>query len=89
MRMTVVNIRKMRVAMPLRCVVVRVCVRLRACPRKIMFVLMVFVVNVFMRVIHRLMQVIVPVVFRQVQPHTQRHQRGGNPKRQRRGFAKK
>lgn len=89
MRMPMVNIRKMRVAVPKRGMMMRMRVRLGAVPGKIMRVRMMLIVYMIMRVIHRPMQVIVAVVFRQVQPHAQRHQRGGNPKCMRRGFAEK
>ena len=48
-------------------------------PRKIMLVLMVFIVTMRMRVFHRLMGVFVLVPFAQMQPYTQCHQRCREP----------
>ena len=84
-----VDIRKMRVAVGERCMMMRMAVRLAAIPDKIVCVRMMLVVYMIMRVVHRRVRVIVPVVFRQVQPHAQRHQCGGDPKRKRRCLAEK
>ena len=79
MRMPMVDIRKMRVAVRKRCMMMKMSVRLGAIPRKVVCVRMMFVVHMIMHVIHRLVQMFMPVAFRQVQPNAKRHQCCGNP----------
>ena len=78
------NIREMRVSVRDWCMAMRVGVRLVAIPCKVMFVLMMRVVAMTMRVVQRVMSVRMFMTFADVQPHTQRHQRGGDPEERRR-----
>ena len=81
MHMPMVNIGVMRVAVPYGQMHMPMAVSSLAAPRNIMRMAVVFVVAVRMVVVKRFMQMLVPMVFGQVQPDAQAHQRGGNPKR--------
>ena len=64
--MPMVDIRKMCMNVPEPRVLVRVCVRFRVVPCKAVHVLVMFVVRMVVRVLHRLVQVVVPVALRQM-----------------------
>ena len=81
MHMPMVNIRVMRVAVPYGQMHMPMAVSSLAAPRKIMRMAVVFVVAVRMVVVQRFMKMLVRMVFGQVQPDAQAHQRGGNPER--------
>ena len=87
MRVPVVDVRKVRVLVDHGLVAVPVLVRLGAGPRKIVFVLVMLVVDMPMSVRHRLMHVLVLVMLREVQPDPQAHQHGRHPERERGRFA--
>ena len=89
MRMPVVDIREMRMTMRHRRMLMRMCVWFCPIPWHVMRVLMMLVVNMVVGVIHGLVPVLMAMTFRQVQPHAQRHQRGGDPECERSGFVKK
>ena len=57
-------------------------VRFFAIPLEIVFVLMVFIVHMFMRVRHRMMNVFVHMLFCQVQPYAYGHESAGHQQRQ-------
>ena len=75
----VVQVGVMRMRMHERCVVVRMGVRFAAIPFEIVRMLMVRVVDMQVRVVHRLVRVGVFVVLGDVQPHTERHERPRDP----------
>ena len=56
-------------------------------PIKIVRVIVMRVVVVLMRMCHRLMRVVVLVMFSQMQPHAHPHQRSGDPERRRCRFS--
>ena len=85
--MPVMDIREMCMTVFERRVLVGMSVRFRAIPRKVVRVLVVFVVHVVVGVVQRLMQVFVPVIFRQMQPHAQCHQSRRNPECRRGRFS--
>ena len=87
MRMPVMNIREMCMTVLERCMLVGMTMRLRVTPRKIVRVLVMFVVHVIVGVVQHLMRVFVPVIFRQMQPHAQRHQSRRDPECQRGRFS--
>ncbi len=68
MRMPVVDVRKVRVLVDHGFMPMPVLVRLGAAPREIVFVLVMLVVNRPMRMRHRLMHMLMLVMFREVQP---------------------
>ena len=74
-----VNIRVMRVAVPYGQMHMPMAVSSLAAPRKIMCMAVVFVVAVRMVVVQRFMEMLVSMVFGEVQPDAQAHQRSGNP----------
>ena len=76
-----VNIGVMRVAVPYGQVHMPMAVSSLAAQRKIMRMAVVFVVAVRMVVVKRFMQMLVSMVFGQVQPDSQAHQRSGNQER--------
>ena len=55
--------------------------RLVAVPREAVAMLVVLIVRVRMRMLHRLVHVLVLMALRQVQPHAERHERRGDPER--------
>ena len=63
-------------------------VRRDAIPFKIMFMLMVFIMHVTMLMRHRLVLMIMLVVFADVQPDTYSHEPAGDPETDFRDFAK-
>ena len=63
-----VDVRKVRVLVDHGLVAVPVLVRLGAAPREIVFVLVMLVVDMPMRMRHRLMHMLMLVMFREVQP---------------------
>lgn len=71
--MPVVNVRVVRVLVNKGFVHVGMDMWLLAIPREIMCVLMMLVVTVWMRVLHRLMRMHVIVPLAQVQPNAKRH----------------
>lgn len=77
MWMAVVDVRVMRVLVDQRFVPVAVDMRLLAVPRKVVRVLMVLVVAMRVRVLHRFVRVFVLVPLAQVQPEAEGHQRRG------------
>ena len=79
MRVSVVNVRVMRMLVSLRRVLMRVLMCCMVIPTVIMFVLVVLVMVVQVRVFNRFVGVGVFVVFCQMQPDTQPHQRTGHP----------
>ena len=80
MVMPVVDIRKMRVVMPECRVMMRMGMRFGSVTRRVMLMLMMGIMHMFVRMFHRLMDMIVLVPFGQVQPHAQPHQSDRNPK---------
>ncbi len=81
-RMPVMNIREVGMLVDEGGMPVGVHMWLLPIPREIMLVLMVFIVTMRMRVFHRLMGVFVLVPFAKMQPHTQCHQRCGEPEQE-------
>lgn len=79
MRMSVVNVRVVRMLVSHRRVLMWMFMRFTRIPTVIMFVLVVLVMVVHVRVFHRFVGVGVLMVFRQMQPDTQPHQRTGYP----------
>ena len=73
MHMPMVNIRVMRVAVPYGQMHVAMAVSSLAAPRKFMRMAVVFVVAVRVVVVQRLVQMLVSMVFGQVQPDAQAH----------------
>lgn len=76
----VVNVRVVRVAMGHCSVLVPVAVTAWAAPAWFMRMLMVFIMAVFVLMLHLLVDMFMPMVFSQVQPHAHGHQGGGDPK---------
>lgn len=89
MPVPVMDVRVMRMAVYQGLVAMRVGVRTLAAPGKGMGVLVVLVVVVHVVVLHGLVPMQVVVIFGQVQPHAQRHERRRRPKCGRRAFAKR
>ena len=79
MLVPVVGVRVVDVGVGHRLVPVRVAVWLAGRVVGAVFVLVAFVVDVAVVVLHRLMAVFVFVPLRQVQPHTDTHERRRNP----------
>lgn len=79
MLVPVMDIGKVRVAVPDRCMVVQVGVGFSAIPFEVVFMLVMLVMGMSMAVHQRFMLILVCVVFGQVYPDTQRHQRGSDP----------
>ena len=73
MSVAVVNIREMRVFVHHSRMTMPMVMRLAIVPVEIVRVLVVFVMDVLMTVLHRLMHVFVLMVLRQVQPDTPAH----------------
>ena len=86
MLMAMMDIRVMRVFVRDARVPMKMAVRLLAAPLKIMFMLVVCIVNVAMRMFQRFMRMFMGVVFGQVQPDAQAHQAGCEPEGSRCGF---
>ena len=84
--MPVVNVRIMRMAVPHDWVLVPVGMPVLAAPAWFMRMLVVFIVAVLVLMRQRRVKVFMRMVFGQVQPHAQRHQRSGEPEPQGRGF---
>ena len=82
----VMDVRVMRMTVPYHWVLVQVAVLTDAAPFKCMRVLVVCIVAVQMLMRHRFMDMIVPVLFGQMEPDPQPHQEGGRPKGRRRRF---
>ena len=78
--MPVVNVREMRMVVRQRLVLMRVAVGFAAIPTGLMRVLVVRIVAMPVTMRKRRVLVIVGVVFRQVQPDTDRHQPRRQPK---------
>ena len=85
----VMCIRVVRVTVPERGMVVRMAVWFIAIPRKIVFVLVVYIMRMGVRVRHRRMKVVVRMLFCQVQPYAYGHECTGHQQRQRYRFAHK
>ena len=83
MTVLVMCVRVVRVLVLERGMVVRVAVRFFAIPLEIVFVLMVFIVPMGVRVRHRMMNVLVYMLFCQVQPYAYGHECAGYQQRQR------
>ena len=81
MFVAVMQVRVMRMAVPQAAVRMRMGVRLLPVPCEGVPVLMMLVVHVGMRVLHRLVHVRMLVTFGQVQPDAERHERGSDPER--------
>jgi len=81
MNVPVVNVRVMRVAMPYGDMLVQVTVFSTRGRLQCVRMLMVFIMRMFMVVLQDLMQMLVGMVFRQVQPYAQSHQHRGHPER--------
>ena len=81
MPVPVMNVRKMRVAVRDRQMHMRMRVRLVAVVRKIVRMLVMFVVPMPMRVLEWLVRVRVFMPFANVQPDPERHQHGRDPER--------
>ena len=79
MRVSVVNVRVVRMLVSHRRVLMRVFMCCMVIPTVIMFVLVVLVMVVQVTVFNRFVGVGVLVVFCQMQPDTQPHQRTGHP----------
>ena len=79
MPVSVMNIRIMRVRVDQRLMPVRMRVRYPSRVTRAMRMLMVFVVRMKMLVFRRLVLVLVPVHFAQVQPHPRAHEHRRNP----------
>ena len=62
-------------------VAMRMRMRLVSLPREAVPMLMVIIVRVRMRMLDRLVHVLMLVALREVQPHAERHERGGDPER--------
>jgi len=75
----VMEVRVMGMAMHHPAMRMRVCMRLVLRPGETVAVLMMLIVHVGMRMLHRLVQVLMLVALRQVQPHAERHERGRDP----------
>jgi hypothetical protein len=78
-RVPVMEVRIMRMAVPHCRVLVLVAMRLVPVPAGRMLVPVMLVVHVLVRVCHALVDVLMLVALRHVQPHAGRHQRAGNP----------
>lgn len=76
----------MRMLVDQRLVPMHMHVRLLAVPWKIMFVVMVFIVSMHVRMLHRLVHVLMFVPFTQMQPDAERHQGCGHPEQHPRDF---
>ena len=79
MDMPMVNVRVVRVAMPNRCVHVRMLVLSRTTPHKIMGMLVVRIVAVCVVMLQRFMKMVMNMVLREVKPHPPTHQRRRDP----------
>lgn len=79
MHMPMVDVREMRMPVGDRLVPVLMHMRLPSIPVEVMHMPVMFVMNMGMAVRHGLMRVLVLVPFRQVKPHTEGHQRAGQP----------
>ena len=86
--MPVMNVGEVRVAMLQFVVLMRVNVRLRAIPFKIVCVLVMRIVPVGMAMLKWFVQVWVLMTFGQMQPDTKPHQQAGGPERRARSFTK-
>ena len=86
MSVSVVNIREMRMLVRDGDMTMPMIMRLVIVPVEIVRVLVVFVMDVPMSVLHRLMHVPVLMTLRQVKPDAPAHQARCQPKRQRRRF---
>lgn len=80
------RVRIMRMRMRQRFVPVRMIVRLLAVPGEVMCVLVMFVVHVCVRMEQRIMDVLVRMVFCEVQPDAEGHERAGDRQLQRQRF---
>lgn len=81
MPVPVMNVRKMRMAVRDRQMHVRMRVRFVAVVRKIVRMLMMFVMPMPVRVLEPLVRMRVFMPFANVQPDAERHQRGSDPER--------
>lgn len=79
MHMPMVDVREMRMPVGDRLVPVLVYVGFLPVPVEVMRMLVVFVMDMCMTVLHGLMRVLMLVPFRQVQPHAEGHQHAGQP----------
>ena len=86
MGVPMVNIRIVRMRMPKRRVHVFVSVGFALVPRKIMGVLMVFIMNVSMTVTYKLVGMLVQVFLSQMKPDARSHQSSGQPEQETRGL---
>jgi len=74
MLMPVMDIRNVRVGMRHGCMVMRMHMWLLAVPREIMIMLVMGVVSMFMRMIHREVRMLMNMLLGQMQPDSSRHQ---------------
>ena len=81
MIVAVMQVRVVRMAVRHPAVAMRMRVRLVSLPREAVPMLMVIIVRVRMRMLHRLVHVLMLVALREVQPYAERHERGGDPER--------
>jgi hypothetical protein len=84
--MSVVQIGVMRMPVNQRSVVVHMGMFHPRMHRRMMVMLVVFVMVVAMLVYHRFMRMIVPMPFREMEPQTQSHQAPGNQQQHRQWF---
>ena len=75
----VVEVRVVRMAVHQRRMVVRMGVRRAAVPVRVVLMLVVHIVDMLVRVFHRVVDVRVQMPFGQVEPDAQGHERGGDP----------
>ena len=78
MPMAMMNIRKVGVPVHGSFVQVQMCMRFGAIPLEWMGMLMVFVMAVRVRVLNGFVDVLVDVLFAEMQPQTKRHECSGN-----------
>lgn len=86
-RVPVMDVRKMRMRMGQRFMPMRMSMRLFAIPRKIVLVSMMRIMAMFMGMFHRLMDMLMFMLFGQMQPHSRAHQQTGQPETDARQFA--
>jgi hypothetical protein len=76
---SVVNVRKVRMAVGQDGVAVRMHMRLTAIPRKVVFMPMMLFMRMAMAMLQHIVRVLMLMALADVQPHAQAHQPGGNP----------
>lgn len=83
-----VHVRHVRMTMPERGMDVAMTVRLAGRIRRSMCVLMVCIVDMGMRMLHRLVNVLVLMIFREMQPNAQSHEAAGTKQSRSKRFSK-